>query len=113
VLSLPRAENLAVRIRDLFGAEHLARLMEMEPAQGEGFRLGGFGMGDAATPPNFGVNLLDTFEGRAQLWYFPIADQSTADNGAAAWSALMECVTAKGGLHQCTHLATPYLNQSL
>ncbi len=42
VLSLPRAESLAVRIRDLFGAEHLARLIEMEPAQGEGFRLGGF-----------------------------------------------------------------------
>jgi len=42
VLSLPRAESLAVRIRDLFGAEHLARLIEMEPTQGEGFRLGGF-----------------------------------------------------------------------
>ena len=42
VLSLPRAESLAVRIRDLFGAEHLARLIEMEPLQGEGFRLGGF-----------------------------------------------------------------------
>lgn len=42
VLSLPRAESLAVRIRDLFGVEHLARLIEMEPAQGDGFRLGGF-----------------------------------------------------------------------
>ncbi|MEI6339580.1 MAG: DNA mismatch repair endonuclease MutL, partial [Verrucomicrobiota bacterium] len=42
VLSLPRAESLAVRIRDLFGAEHLARMIEMEAAQGEGFRLGGF-----------------------------------------------------------------------
>ncbi len=42
VLSLPRAESLAVRIRDLFGAEYLARLIEMEPAQGEGFRLSGF-----------------------------------------------------------------------
>lgn len=42
VLSLPRAENLAVRIRDLLGAEHLEKLREMEPWSGEGFFLSGF-----------------------------------------------------------------------
>lgn len=42
VLSLPRAESLAVRIRDLFGAEHLEKLLEMEPQDGEGFSLNGF-----------------------------------------------------------------------
>jgi len=42
VLTLPRAESLAVRIKDLFGAAHLARLIEMEPGEGEGFRLTGF-----------------------------------------------------------------------
>lgn len=42
VLTLPRAESLAVRIKDLFGAPHLARLVEIEPAEGEGFRLSGF-----------------------------------------------------------------------
>jgi DNA mismatch repair protein MutL len=42
VFSLPCAESLAVRIRDIFGADHLAKLMEMEPMEGEGFRLGGF-----------------------------------------------------------------------
>ena len=42
VLAYPRAESLAVRIRDVFGAEHLARLVEIAPFEGEGFRLSGF-----------------------------------------------------------------------
>lgn len=42
VLSYPRAENLAVRIRDVLGADHLARLTEITPFEGEGFRLSGF-----------------------------------------------------------------------
>jgi DNA mismatch repair protein MutL len=42
VLTLPRAESLAVRIKDLFGAAHLARLVEIEPWEGEGVRLSGF-----------------------------------------------------------------------
>lgn len=42
VLSLPRAENLAVRIRDLLGAGYLEKLREMEPWSGEGFSLSGF-----------------------------------------------------------------------
>lgn len=42
VLALPAAESLAVRIRDLLGADHLARLAEVAPAMGEGFRLSGF-----------------------------------------------------------------------
>lgn len=41
-LSLPQAESLAVRIRDVYGADHLARLVEIGPLEGEGFRLGGF-----------------------------------------------------------------------
>ncbi len=42
VFTLPRAESLAVRIKDLLGAAHLARLVEIEPGEGEGFRLTGF-----------------------------------------------------------------------
>ncbi|CAN5651759.1 DNA mismatch repair endonuclease MutL [soil metagenome] len=42
VLSLPRADSLAVRIRDVFGPEYLNRLTEMTPLEGEGFRLSGF-----------------------------------------------------------------------
>jgi DNA mismatch repair protein MutL len=42
VLSYPRAENLAVRIRDVFGADHLARLTEMTSFEGDGFSLSGF-----------------------------------------------------------------------
>lgn len=42
VLSYPRAESLAVRIRDVFGADHLARLVEISPVEGEGFILSGF-----------------------------------------------------------------------
>ncbi|MGA7392317.1 MAG: DNA mismatch repair endonuclease MutL [Terrimicrobiaceae bacterium] len=40
--ALPRAESLAVRIRDLFGNTHLARLAEIDFFEGEGFRLAGF-----------------------------------------------------------------------
>jgi len=40
--ALPRAESLAVRIRDLFGSGHLARLVEIDAFEGEGFRLTGF-----------------------------------------------------------------------
>ena len=40
--ALPRAESLAVRIRDLFGNTHLARLAEIDVFEGEGFRLAGF-----------------------------------------------------------------------
>jgi DNA mismatch repair protein MutL len=40
--ALPRAESLAVRIRDLFGNAHLARLAEIDLPEGEGFRLAGF-----------------------------------------------------------------------
>ncbi len=42
VFTYPKAESLAVRIRDVFGAEHLARLVEIPPYEGEGFRLSGF-----------------------------------------------------------------------
>jgi DNA mismatch repair protein MutL len=42
VLTLPRAESLAVRIKDLLGAGHLARMVEIEPVIGEGFRVAGF-----------------------------------------------------------------------
>lgn len=38
----PQAKTLAVRIRDVFGAEHLARLAEIELAVGDGFQLSGF-----------------------------------------------------------------------
>lgn len=41
-MALPRADSLAVRIRDIFGAEYLNRLQEMAPVEGEGFRLSGF-----------------------------------------------------------------------
>jgi len=42
VLMLPRADSLAVRISDLFGADHLRRLIEMEEYVGDGFSLRGF-----------------------------------------------------------------------
>ncbi len=42
VTTLPRAESLAVRIRDLFGNSLLARLAEIGDFEGEGFRLTGF-----------------------------------------------------------------------
>lgn len=42
VFALPAAESLAVRIRDLLGAEHLAKLVEVTPVAGEGFQLSGF-----------------------------------------------------------------------
>jgi DNA mismatch repair protein MutL len=42
IAALPRAESLAVRIRDLFGSSHLGRLAEIEAFQGDGFRLSGF-----------------------------------------------------------------------
>ncbi len=42
IAALPRAESLAVRIRDLFGSSHLGRLAEIEVFEGEGFRLRGF-----------------------------------------------------------------------
>ena len=42
VASLPGAESLAVRIRDLFGNGHLAKLNEIDEIEGEGFRLTGF-----------------------------------------------------------------------
>ena len=42
VVALPRAENLAVRIRDLFGKGHLAKLVEIDAFEGEGFQLAGF-----------------------------------------------------------------------
>lgn len=42
VAALPRAESLAVRIRDLFGNGHLAKLVEIDLFKGEGFQLTGF-----------------------------------------------------------------------
>jgi DNA mismatch repair protein MutL len=42
IAALPRAESLAVRIRDLFGNTHLAKLAEIDFFEGEGFRLAGF-----------------------------------------------------------------------
>jgi DNA mismatch repair protein MutL len=40
--TLPRAESLAVRIRDLFGGGHLAKLVEIDCFEEEGLRLSGF-----------------------------------------------------------------------
>jgi DNA mismatch repair protein MutL len=42
VASLPRAESLAVRIRDLFGGAHLSRLAEIDPFEDGGIQLSGF-----------------------------------------------------------------------
>jgi DNA mismatch repair protein MutL len=42
VQAWPQAKTLAVRIRDVFGADHLARMAEIEPFVGEGFQLSGF-----------------------------------------------------------------------
>lgn len=42
ILSLPRTEQLAVRIRDIFGSDHLERLREIEPREEAGLRLEGF-----------------------------------------------------------------------
>jgi DNA mismatch repair protein MutL len=42
IATLPRAETLAVRIRDLFGNGHLARLVEIDAFEGKGFQLTGF-----------------------------------------------------------------------
>ena len=42
IAALPRAESLAVRIRDLFGGGYLAKLLEINDFAGEGVRLGGF-----------------------------------------------------------------------
>ena len=42
VQTWPKAKTLAVRIRDVFGAAHLARLAEIELAVGDGFQLSGF-----------------------------------------------------------------------
>ncbi len=38
----PQARTLAVRIRDVFGAEFLSRLVELEPLVAEGFQISGF-----------------------------------------------------------------------
>lgn len=42
LLTLPRAESLAVRIRDLLGAAQLAQLVEIKPLERDGIRLSGF-----------------------------------------------------------------------
>ncbi len=42
VQTWPQAKSLAVRIRDVFGADHLARLAEIELTVGDGFQLSGF-----------------------------------------------------------------------
>ena len=42
IAALPRAESLAVRIRDLFGGGYLAKLLEIGDFTGDGVRLGGF-----------------------------------------------------------------------
>lgn len=42
VQTWPQAKSLAVRIRDVFGADHLARLAEIELVVGDGFQLSGF-----------------------------------------------------------------------
>lgn len=42
ILSLPRAGHLAVRIRDLFGADHLERLREIAPQEEGGIRVEGY-----------------------------------------------------------------------
>jgi DNA mismatch repair protein MutL len=42
IAALPRAESLAVRIRDLFGGTHLGKLVEIDVFEGEGLRLSGF-----------------------------------------------------------------------
>jgi DNA mismatch repair protein MutL len=42
IAALPRAESLAVRIRDLFGSGHLAKLLNIEVFEGDRLRLSGF-----------------------------------------------------------------------
>lgn len=42
ILSLPRAGQLAVRIRDIFGVEHLERLRAIKPQEEAGIRIEGY-----------------------------------------------------------------------
>ena len=75
-----------------------------------GFRFGGTGMSELLAA-DFGVPFIDTHEGYIQVYYFPIAD--VVNDGSSNWETLMECVTTKGGLHQCTHLAKTFLKQKI
>jgi hypothetical protein len=91
------------------GHSHMNKIME----PGKAFRTGGMGMGDAHGA-NFGLPFFDTATqiGRMLVWYFPVASDPTDSSGDAEWSAITDCVGAKGGLHACTHIATLWANIS-
>ena len=69
-----------------------------------GFMVAGFGMEGCG---NYGIPIMDTTDGHATFWYFPVAGDKTD-----SYDAVLECVT-KSGWRACTHLAQVWLKQPL
>jgi hypothetical protein len=62
-----------------------------------GYMVGGAGMSDKDCMGDFGFTVVDTVDGKVNVYYFPVAHASDYD-------AILSCINANG-LPGCYHLA--------
>ena len=66
-----------------------------------GFMVGAMGMMDASCTGQFGIPVLDTFDGKLNVYYFPINELNSYDN----YDKIVSCFQERG-ISGCYHLAT-------
>jgi hypothetical protein len=87
---------LMPKVRYFMGHKHCNYVTEKDV----GFMVGGFGMSDKDCMGDFGFPVVDTTNGRLQVYYFPIAHGGDYDN----YDTILNCVKSNG-VAGCYNLA--------
>lgn len=100
LLSMPGCQRFGKRIKYFEGHNHCNEITNPNT----GFMFGSFGMSGCG---QFGLPILDTRNGKALLYYFPLG------NGGARygpWDVVMGCIKSKG-FSACTQYADVWMEQ--
>jgi hypothetical protein len=104
IAALPQCAPIASKLKYFMGHKHCNYVTETDV----GFMVGGQGMSDHDCAGDFGIPIVDTTNGRFQVYYFPIAHASDYDN----YQTILDCVQANG-VAGCYHLATKWADVPL
>jgi hypothetical protein len=97
LLALPACQQVASKMRYFMGHKHCNQVTLADI----GFMVGAQGMKDASCNGQFGIPVVDTMNGKFNVYYFPIAEVDSFDN----YDEILSCFKAKG-VSGCYDLAT-------
>jgi hypothetical protein len=102
--SLPACAPVANKLKYFMGHKHCNYITEAD----NGYMIGGAGMSDKDCMGDFGFTVVDTFDNKFRVYYFPVAHASDYDN----YDTIINCIQANG-VSGCYHLATKWTEVSL